>query len=173
LVHGAVKEKVKKHTLSLLNDDLVVFMLNSKDADYQLFALKELDGKQYEKNYQRIAEIFEKGIPLVRTFIIKNLPESFWGSEKLQKPFWDGFAKVDINSRSLLLGHLNTAPESVVKILSGQMNAMTKNQLKVYLDHLETWERIPPVLENNLRAFSSANSETYAYLVTYFLEDRR
>jgi len=33
------------------------------------------------------AEIFKTGIPMVRGFIIKNLPASFWTSEELQKPF--------------------------------------------------------------------------------------
>lgn len=172
LVHGAVKDEIKDHTLSLLNDDMVLNMLHADDTDYQLFALKNIGEDQYGKNYKRIAEIFKTGIPLVRTFIIKNLPDSFWASEKLQTPFWDSFAQVDINSRSLLLEHLDKAPEPVVEDLSTRLGAMTKNQLKAYLQYLAGAEAISPFIKENLIVFSNIDAEIYAYITASFLEDR-
>ncbi len=171
LVHGAVKDEIKNHTLSLLDKDMVLNMLNSSDSDYQLFALKKIAKDQYGKNYKRIAKIFEIGIPLVRTFIIKNLPDPFWSSEKLQTPFWNSFAQVDINSRSLLLEHLNKAPEPVVEDLSTHLDAMTKNQLKTYLQYLAGRKAISPSIKKNLIVFSNTDVERYAYLAASFLED--
>jgi len=171
LVHGPVKEQIKKRTLESLDNEKLFTMLQSNNSDYQLFVLKKLSESQYESNYVRIAEVFEIGIPLVRTFVIKNLPESFWDSEQLQKPFWESFSKVDINSRSLLLDHLENSPESVMKNLSGQLKGMTKNQLKIYLEYLASSEKINPQIKANLENFSSSDTEINAYLVTYFLED--
>jgi len=171
LVHGKIKEKIKKLTLSSRDDHLLLTMLQSDHTDYQLYALERLTEKQYEENYKRVAEIFSIGIPLVRTFIVKNLPTDFWYSEKLQNPFWKSFSKVDINSRSLLLDHLNTAPKVIIEDLSIQLKAMTKNQLKLFLDHLKKSDKINQTIYNNLISFSNLASETNAYLVKMFLED--
>jgi len=173
LVHGAVKEQIKKMTIDDLDDHQVLTMLNSDNVDYQMFVLKQFTNRQYEENYERIAEIYAKGIPLVRAFIVKNLPETFWGSERLQKPFWDQFPGIDINTRSLLLEHLTEAPASVVVELSNQLGQMTKNQLKAYLGHLSESPLLDSSILENLKSFSDDRDETNAYLVSYFLEDHR
>ncbi len=171
LVHGPIKDAIQKRTLSSLDDDMVLRMLGSGNTDYQMFALKRLTENQYEANYLRIAEIFETGIPLVRNFIVKNLPDSFWNSEELQRPFWKSFSKVDINSRSLLLNHLAEVPEPVLENLSVQLKNMTKNQIKVFLAHLEESESINSLIQTNLKAFSNSDTETNAYLVKIYMED--
>ncbi|NNE75467.1 MAG: hypothetical protein HKN31_00135, partial [Pricia sp.] len=40
LVHGPVRDEIKKHTLTLLNDTMVSEMILSNNSDYQLFVLK-------------------------------------------------------------------------------------------------------------------------------------
>jgi len=170
LVHGPIKDEIKNSTLSLLDDDMVLRMLDSNNTDYQMFAMKKLTENQYEANYLRIAEIFESGIPLLRAFIVKNLPDSFWNSEELQKPFWKSFSKVDINSRSLLLNHLTEVSEVVLEDLSKQLNVMTKNQINEFLKFLDKRESLSPRLMKNLTAFVESKNDTYAYLVKYFLE---
>jgi len=171
IVHGSIKEEILQRTSASIDADVILNMLNSRHADYQLFALKRLDEKQYEENYARIADIFKSGIPLVRTFIIKNLPDSFWNSEKLQGFFWNSFSEIDINSRSLLLNNINRASPKVSQGLSLQLQSMTKNQLKIYLKHLEDSNRMSSSIKENLLAFANSRSETIAYLVSDFLED--
>ena len=171
LVHGPIKDAIQKRTLSSLDDDMVLRMLGSNNKDYLMFALNRLTENQYEVNYLRIAEIFESGIPLVRTFIVKNLPDSFWNSQELQKPFWKSFPKVDINSRSLLLEHLNTASQRILEDISSQLGTMTKNQLKAYLDHLGGQEQLSSSIKKNLRFFAKSSTEKYDYLVKEFLSD--
>ena len=58
LVHGPVNDEIKDLTLSSINDDIVLSMLDTNDTDYQLFALEKIGKNQYGKNYKRIAEIF-------------------------------------------------------------------------------------------------------------------
>lgn len=171
LVHGKIKEKIKKLTISTIDDNILLTMLQSRHTDYHLFALERLTEKQYKENHERVAEIFSVGIPLVRTFIIKNLPNDFWYSEKLQNPFWKNFSKVDINSRSLLLDHLATAPKSVIEELSLELKVMTKNQLKLFLNHLKESGKVNKTIHTNLISFSNSDTETNAYLVKTFLED--
>jgi len=171
LVHGPIKDAIQRRTLLSLDDTMVLRMLGSSNTGYQLFALKRLTENEYEAHYLRIAEIFESSIPLVRTFIVKKLPDTFWSSEKLQKPFWKSFSKVDINSRSLLLDHLGEVPESVLEGLSVELKNMTKNQIKVFLAHLEESKRVSSSIQANLEAFSNSDTETNAYLVKIYMED--
>ncbi len=171
LVHGAIKEDIKKYTMSLVNEEMVRTMLNSNSVDYQMFALNRLEIEKYPEYVDRISEIFESGIPMVRSFIIKNLPDVFWNTEKLQRPFWNNFAKVDINSRSLLLDHLESASIATLEDISSQLGAMTKNQLKSYLQHLEEQRIKSRIIHKNLENFSSSDSEKYAYLVAQYLEE--
>jgi hypothetical protein len=130
IVHGPIKDEILQQTIASLDAEVVLNMLNSRHADYQLFALKRMDEKQYEKNLVRIASIFGSGIPLVRNFIIKNLPDSVWNLEKLQQYFWNSFSNIDINSRSLLLNHINKASPKVSNDLSEQLPSMTKCLLR-------------------------------------------
>lgn len=171
LVHGAIKEDIKAHTMSLINDAMVREMLNSNSVDYQMFALNQLEVESYTEHVDRISEIFESSIPMVRTFIIKNLPDVFWNTEKLQRPFWNNFGKVDINSRSLLLDHLQHVSKDTLEDLSSQLGVMTKNQLRAYLQHLEERKSTSKSLRKNLEAFSKTDSEKYAYLVAQYLEE--
>ncbi len=170
IVHGKVKEVLKSYTLSIMNDDIIIHMLNSNNANYQLFALSKLDNLKYEHNYMRIANIFASGIPLVRGFIIKNLPEYFWERDDLQIQFWNSFAKLDVNTRSLILERLNNAPEHIILKLSEQLYLMTKNQLKMYLEELKEGERINSKIKTNLELFASSDREAQSYLVKQFLE---
>ena len=172
LVHGAIKEDIKEHTMSLINDAMVREMLNSNSVDYQMFALNQLEVEKYAEHVDRISEIFESSIPMVRTFIIKNLPDVFWSTEKLQRPFWDNFAKVDINSRSLLLDHLQHASKDTLEDLSSELRVMTKNQLRAYLQHLEERKMTSRSLRKNFEAFSKTDSEKYAYLVAQYLGEQ-
>ena len=171
LVHGNVKNEIKNHSMSLITYDVVVGMLYSNDVDYQLFALNKLNEKQYEEHYIRIAEILNAGIPLVRTFIVKNLSDSIWKSEELQKPYWNCFSTIDINSRSLMLDNLDTASASTIEMLSTDLEIMTKNQIKVYLQSLMDMRNLSAVTKSNLEKYTTSNNVVFGYLVKEFLQD--
>lgn len=171
LVNGEVNEMLKKYTMSILDDTLLERMLASSSSGYQIFALEKLNDSQYESYLEHVAEIFKTGIPLVRTFIIKDLPAKFWTTDALQLPFWDSFAEVDINSRSSLLKHIEHAPQMAMEFISGKLNVMTKNQLKIYLDAIDKYPS-NPVIMNNLYLFANANDWQYAYIVAAYLENR-
>ncbi|MGI9545283.1 MAG: hypothetical protein ACR2MX_18615 [Cyclobacteriaceae bacterium] len=171
LAHGEIKDQLKKHTFAALTNDMVIAMLNSSHRDYQMYALKSIDDQQYQQHHTRIAEIFKSGIPLIRTFIIKNLPDTIWEDPGLQQPYWQSFSHIDINSRSLLLQHLNQAPKVSVKDLSLHLEVMTKNQIKVYLQHVTESDPADQTILDNLTAFAGSKTQSYSYLVEQYLED--
>ncbi len=171
LVHGKIKEQIKAYTVQQRDEAMLVQMLNSDHTNYQMYALENLDENQYKANFSRISELFKSSIPLVRSYIIKNLSDSFSQSPSTMQPFWDALPYIDINTRSLLLQHIDFASDATVAYISTQLSVLTKNQLLKYLEHLGSKKVISTEVLKNLEHFSASNKEKNAYLVTQFLED--
>jgi len=70
-----------------------------------------------------------------------------------------------------LLDHLESANESIITYLSSNLNVMSKNQLKKFLNQLGERRSIDKITEKNLVEFAKSDTETYCYLVGQFLED--
>ena len=171
LVHGDIRDKLKNHSLSILNPKIVTDMLYSNNAEYHLFALDKLNDAAYAEHYLQVAEVFKTSTPLVRSIIAKELPTKFKNSPDLQKPFWEAFDDIDLGSRSLLLKHLDSAPAFAFDTLATKLGAMSKNQLKTFLRNLTGKDIISSKIRGNLKEFANSENETYAYLAKNFLID--
>jgi hypothetical protein len=171
LVHGNIQEQLKANTQSVLNKQMIIDMLYSVNQEYQIFAMENIDIPEYKEHYMQIAQVFRTSTPLVRSIIAKRLTTKFKDEPSLQKPFWEAFDVVDSGSRSLLVKYLDEAPEYVDDILSKNLRAMSKNQLRTFLDHLVNNKTVNPETRNNLLEFSNSDNETYAYLVKEFIEE--
>lgn len=171
LANGDIKGKLRSHTISILNEKMLVHMLHSNNADYQIFALKNFSDNQYRRELTRIAEIFGSSIPLARKYIVKSLPNFVWEEENLQVEFWNAFADVDIGTRTLLLEHLEDAPETAIEIISDKLEVLTKNQLKIYLEFICNNEKVKINLKvnNSLKKIADSNQYPYAYLIREYL----
>jgi hypothetical protein len=171
IANGPIKAELQEYTASMFDEELKNYMLMSREVDYQMYALNSLRESEYMEHKDRIAQIFRESIPLVRTYIVQNLPKLFWETDSLQIPFWASFAEVDINNRSLLLNHIQKAPVEVLVSLAGNLELMTKNQLKLYLSAIENTVKTNPDINAQLLRFAESGNHTYAYIVTEFLED--
>ncbi|CAM3334273.1 hypothetical protein [Zobellia roscoffensis] len=171
LVHGDIKDQIKAFTVAQQTEQMWIRMLNSEHTNYQMYALENLTKNQYDTNFSRISTLFKSGIPLVRSYIIKNLADSFSKEPNKMQPFWDALPYIDINTRSLLLQHIDTASEATVTSISGQLSVLTKNQIRDFLSHLENETKISSEILKNLRAFADSSKEKNSYLVVQFLED--
>ena len=171
IAHGPIKMELQEYTSALFDNELKRYMLMSNEQDYQMYALNSLSESEFMKYKDRIAQIFGESIPLVRSYIVQNLPKLFWETEDLQIPFWESFAEVDINTRSLLLNHIQEAPANVLVSLVSNLELMTKNQLKLYLEAIENIVLTNPDINAQLLRFAESGNHTYGYIVTEFLED--
>lgn len=171
IAHGPIKAELQEYTNTMFDKELMHYMLMSREVDYQMYALNSLSEAEYMEYRDRIAQIFKESIPLVRTYIVQNLPKLFWETDSLQIPFWSSFAEVDINNRSLLLNHIRKAPIEVLVVLGGNLELMTKNQLRLYLSAVESIIKTNPEINAQLLRFSESSNHTYAYIVAEFLEE--
>ncbi|MEM9143450.1 MAG: hypothetical protein AAGA86_10720 [Bacteroidota bacterium] len=170
LANGHLRDSIRAHSKKLSDSEMLADMLHSNTMDYHIYAVSRFNATQYNTHHKRIAEIFRTGSPLLRGIIIKNQPNSFWSSQKRQRPFWDAFLGIDLNSKSLLLEHLDKAPIPVLEDISSYLGTMSKNQLKVYLEHLAHLSHIPSKIQDNLKETVKSDNHTYTYLIEEFLE---
>ncbi|MGS0527417.1 hypothetical protein ACU8V7_21795 [Zobellia nedashkovskayae] len=137
LVHGDIKAQIKAFTIEQQTEKMLVHMLNNENVSYQMYALENLNQAQYRAYFTRVSELFKSGVPMVRSFIIKNLADWFEQTPATMQPFWDALTHIDINTRSLLLQHIDSASDATVTNISAQLGVLTKNQLLEFLSHLE------------------------------------
>ena len=169
LVHGKIQDELKANSLQLMDKQMIFEMLYSNNQEYQIFALQNINEINFLEHYEQIARIFVKSTPLVRSIIAKDLTSAYGKTPELQKPFWEAFDLIDSGSKSLLLKYLDSAPKYVGSILSEKLGSMSKNQLKVYFNHITEKEGMSPIIRYNIESFASSYKETYAYLAVEFL----
>lgn len=170
LAHGDIKTKLKNYTKSILNSSMLLAMLTSNNSNYQIFAINNLTLSQYKEHSNAVVKIFKTSTPLVRGVIIKRLSDIFSSMPELQMPFWSAFSTIDLNSRSLLLKHLNNASNQVFVMLSSNLDVMSKNQLKLFLNHLSNQDLSSEIIKN-LTIFATSEKYSYSYLVEQFLNE--
>lgn len=104
-------------------------------------------------------------------YILKKLPKELWKDEKVSQSFFQTFAAVDINTKTLLLNNLKHAHPSVVNTLVNDLEQMSKNQLSTFLNYLAENRQY---LNANVKAklVQTAQNKSFAesYLVEAFLK---
>lgn len=171
LAHGAVKERIAEHFLSIYSPTLANAFLQSNYEDYQFFALKQMDTTALVQNLPKVQGIFKSSSPMLRLYLMKKLPKSIWKTEAGAIPFFQTFTHTDINTRTSLLNHLQYAPEKASEILAKDLEKMSKNQLALFLKHLsERKSRLSKSVRTQLEATAKNTLFAERYLVEEFLK---
>jgi len=169
LVHSPVSEQIQGYTAASYNDALERQFLYAPYADYRLFAMKQLEASDFRGHLPQLLTIFETGTPLLRTYLLKKLPVDLWAEPEVTASLYGAFSTVDINSRTLLLDHLPDADPQALVLLAEQVTAMSKNQLRSYLQHLEKREEVDAAIRTQLEAAAGDVAYPHAYLIGRFL----
>jgi len=169
IVHGEVNGKIRSFTQSIYSDSLQNHLLYSDYSDYQLFSMKHLSEEGFKLHFDQIIRIFKKGIPLNRSYIIKHLPEEMWTDFYVQEQLCKPFFLIDRNSRTLLIQTMHNLEKinpKCLEILSDNLQVMSKNQLKFYLEILlHEKNNISKYVISNLGKASRSTTFTYNYLI--------
>ncbi|MDX2070355.1 MAG: hypothetical protein SFV55_18140 [Haliscomenobacter sp.] len=171
LAHGDIKEQIEQHLLSYYDPALAESFLKSSAEDYQLFALKQLNSTTLVNQLSQIQEIFKHTSPGNRLYILKKLPRELWKDEKVSQFFFQTFASVDINTRTLLLNNLKYAHPSAVNSLVENLEQMSKNQLSTFLNYLaENRQYLNGQVKTKLAQSAQNKSFTENYVIESFLK---
>lgn len=171
LAHGNIKEQIEQHLLTYYEATLAESFLRSSAEDYQLFALKQLDQNTLARLLPQVQEIFKHTSPGNRLYILKKLPKELWKDERVSQSFFQTFASIDINTRTLLLNNLKYAHPSVVNSLVNDLEQMSKNQLSTFLNYLaENRQLLNAKVKAKLVQTAQNKSFAESYLVETFLK---
>ena len=171
LVHGSVVDSMKQVLEDMASPSLMNRFLYSSHEDYQFYAVREMNEEMFIEEAPRLSAIFISSKPLIRTYILKKMPDNMWGEESVTSSFFETFSNIDINSRTLLIKGLNKAHKTSSQILLKEVKNMSRNQLKLYLAFFEDHENtITPEVLSRFEAVVETGNYTYAYMLEEFLE---
>ncbi|PHN08178.1 hypothetical protein [Flavilitoribacter nigricans] len=172
LIHGEAARDIEDYLDSIYTEALEERFLFSDYGPYNYYALKAMEAGSFSQYGDRIATIFGTTKPLIRTYILKKMPADLLRPEDLSRQFYQHFAAVDINTKTLLINHLPQAHSSALTLLSTQLEIMTKNQLKTYLEVLAANGSMSAEIRKNLEASAGSQEYAYGYLIGQWLSGR-
>jgi hypothetical protein len=169
---GAIKNLLTAHTNAIYNDRLKDKFLKSNRNEYALFALRKFTEEDFQQQKPFLMKSMKEGIPLLRKFILNDLPEKLWENENLQTEICGMFPFLDVNSKTHLINKLKVSktihPKSL-ELLSAEIMAMNKNQLINYLTVIKEQEDLDERTMANIRMTAQDDSFRYAYLISEHL----
>ncbi|WP_031444645.1 MULTISPECIES: hypothetical protein [Arenibacter] len=131
IVNGEVADKIVAHTESLMNDDLLIWMLDSDNYNLQFYALNKIDtgNEQYTPNLIRL---ISEGNSYVPFFAIEKIPEWAWSSALYQPKIVILLKEVEFRMQNEILNKLNNREleENSITVLTSSMESLNKSQLK-------------------------------------------
>ncbi len=170
LVYGQAVTSIKEHVAKNATERFVVQLLDAEWSHYWEYAVRLMDDTLIQRHPVRLAAVFQKCSPLVRKRILQKASSDHAELSDLERRLIGLFEEVDVNTRTLLIRRAIKSGAPGLLALKEGMNAMTKNQLEMYLKAAEALEpnsRQPIVTHGiKLRANSESN---HTYVLQQFL----
>ena len=165
---GDIKNKLTAHTEEVYNDGLEEQFISSGRSGYEIFALKKFTEEDFKEYRPFLLKSMKDGIPLLRKFILNDMPDRLWREEEIQTQVCGIFALLDVNSKTLLLDKLKETEKihlQSLELLSQEIKGMNKNQLISYLEVLNEQKALNKMIISLVKAASEDNHFQYAHLI--------
>ena len=171
LVYGTASVKIKDNLNEIYNEEVAREFLNSENSIYQAYAIKNLRSEEFQENLPSIISIFSHSSPLNRSYILKKMPKELYQHSLLTYSLYQEIEKWDLNTRTLLIQNLEFADPQVLIGISEKIAYLTKNQILMYLDHLNRSQHSNmDIIKKNLHSFSENPNFPYGYAVKEYLK---
>ncbi len=172
LVNGEVTKKIVANLERINIQSLENYFLETDYPDYHYFAIRKMNPTEMAIRIDRILNIYPDASSLVRTYILKKLPESVWTDRSSASSLFQQFSKSDINSGTCMISNLYRSHDDAYKILAQQIESMTKNQLKMYLSALDgNRDRLTNDMLSDLHRVAHSRKYAHSYVIARFLQD--
>lgn len=172
---GDIKNMLTKRTAEVYNDTLMEQFLNSDRSAYQLFALERFTEEDFMEQRVFLLKSMKEGIPLLRKFILNDMPDQLWREEEMQTQICSMFSSLDVNSKTMLLAKVKDSdkvhPKSL-EVLSGEVRKMNKNQLINYLSVLDKQSGLDETVLSNVRSAAQDDRFQFSYLIEEHLGEK-
>lgn len=165
---GDIKNMLTQQTGEIYNEALKEQFLNSDRSGYQLFAIERFTEEDFMAQRAFLLKSMKEGIPLLRKFILNDMPRKLWQEQEMQSQLCGIFSDLDVNSKTLLLAKLNDSDQihsKSLQVLSGEIRKMNKNQLISFLSVLNRQGKLEDTTLSNLRAAAEDGRFQFSYLI--------
>lgn len=166
--NGSIKNMLTEHTGRIYNETLRDQFIQSDRSAYELFAVERFTEEDFEVQRPFLLKSMREGIPLLRKFILKDMPDQLWQEEEMQSRLCAMFSTLDVNSKTLLLDKFKNSDKvhlQSLALLSKEIREMNKNQLIAFLKVIMEQKELNTILVNNLKDAAGDNHFQYAYLI--------
>ncbi len=173
LVYGVLSDSIRSDMKRRYSDSVEDKMLFSAHADYQLYALKQIEPQDFHTKKKRILELIGTAIPLNRMYIMKKMPAEMWSDDIIQTAISYYYPQLDVNSQTYFLKKMESTANVKTKCLfnlSISLELMSKNQLKLYISLLAKDQvAITPEIVEQITLVLKNGNQHYGYLLEEFL----
>jgi len=174
LAQTKATQKINVHLSHIYNDTLENHFLQSNRVAYQMYALKQLSSTDYSKKKAMILAVLKKGNPLTRAYILKKTPKSLFRHPLFIQQIFGNFSDLDLNTKTLLVRNLTFSSPEAARQISSQINQLSTNQLKQFLEILENHPLFnTKSVKENLKKYAVDKQSAYFYLINTFLNAER
>ncbi len=173
LAYGEATLKTRAYLRENLSETLVMALLGSDDGNYRFEALKLMRAADMHRYKPELISLFEQANPMTRKYLLKKMPDAMWADPAMAAYLYARFRDLDFNSKTLLINRVRSDEEKKLVLLSQQVDAMSKNQLKLFLSQVsdlnsDSAEKI----YHNLRACLADGKYSYNYLIEKHLQNQ-
>lgn len=166
--NGYIKNMLTDQTGKVYNEGLKEQFLNSNRSSYELFALGRFTEEDFMEQRAFLLKSINGGIPLLRKFILNDMPDQLWEEEEMQTRICGMFSNLDVNSKTLLLAKVKDSDkihQKSLEVLSGEIRGMNKNQLINYLSVLNKQSNLNETTLSNVKIAAGDTRFQFSYLI--------
>lgn len=130
-VNGTIRNDLAAYTMGLYSDTILRVLLESRNYETQLFALRQMNDADFRKHANLIFSMLGNSSPLINAYIIRKLPLPFSNQEN-NKKFISRFPELDDYSISIFIDRIvseNGLVTSLLHLLTSQIEHLDDRQL--------------------------------------------
>lgn len=170
LSYGEAAEKIKENLPKIYNNALANHFLNSGHDAYHMYGMENLAKEDFHDRVPELTQVLKNSKPVTRKYTLKKMPKELYNESMIVDQLYGNISDLDFNARTLLIKNLKYSNEKAANALSTQMDVMSKNQLKSFLNSVsEIPDFQSPIVLSNLKKSTTEKSFAYAFMVKEFL----
>ncbi len=130
-VNGTIQNELAAYTMSQYSDTILRVMLESRNYETQLFALRQMNDDDFRQHANLIFSILGHSSPLINAYIIAKLPLPF-SNQEINKKFISRFPELDDYSKSIFIDRItgeDSLIPSLLPLMISQIEHLDNRQL--------------------------------------------
>lgn len=130
-VNGTIRNELAAYTMSHYSDTIMKVLLESRNYETQLFALRQMNDTDFRKHAHLILSMLGSNSPLINAYIIAKLPLPF-SNQEINEKLILRFPELDDYSKSVFINRITGEDDlalSLLPLMTSQIEHLDERQL--------------------------------------------